>query len=958
MSSRKQFLSQFRRQLGAAFQSGSSNTRKLVQLTRDLPFGSRLAEYRIIRKIGQGGMGAVYEAEHVELRKSVALKRLHSHLAESTEAQERFRREMQASGVIADPHIVRAHDARFIDGEAVLVLELLRGGDLRRLLKWRAPVSIAAACEIARQAALALDHLDSHGFVHRDIKPSNLFLDIQLNENGTVASCQVKVLDLGLARLRPTAADQTLTGDGQIIGTEDYIAPEQIRGADVDIRADLYSLGCTLYYLIGGRSPFRDSNTTYLKLHAHLYKTPPRLETLVAGVPESLERLVEELLSKSANERGSSPREIADRLSQFSEESELLDLAGKFAEYCGLRADPVDGESSTLDLVPRDVPTGAFRDDAAPRKLDSRKAGRVVLALIGVIAAALLLVAPGKRAEQAAAPKPISATLLRLDRGELQGDRRANPARALFLDGIDDCIRTPFVLKDEYHFTMEMWFTPFGTLDQRKKELISNAEAAGISISLKEDRYLRFLLHDGGTYVEATSEEEVHLGERVHLAAVYDGISLALYVNGRPHGTKVPFRNRHRASPLPLHLGANPDPQLVGRDVETLRDCFRGLIHEFRLSSGVRYVEPFTPQLKLPSDEATEVLYHIDDQNDSSQTVLDRSGNNRHGTIIGATWVDDEDLRGLNPLPQFEWNENLPEPAIAALTTAEAQRVQADWAAALSIPAEQEMPVPGASPLSVRLVPPGEFAMGTDAAGLSMYLAAGDGMLSEGERQRLNAESPRHKVQITRPFYMSVEKVTHEQVLAAFRSEGREWTEWKSYVQAMNLSEDEEELELSEPATRVSWDDATFFCTWLNEQQSGYFVTLPTEAQWEHACRAGTTTDWSVVDADRQALFTMSPEEAIASHSQFLQGGTNAWGLLNMHGTPLEWCRDSYRRTAYSTRTRTDPFVTPVDNYRNLRGGDAQGRPVFSRSAYRHYAPSKIVDPSIGFRVILEMTSE
>jgi len=962
MSRRKQFLSHFRKRLGEAFQTGSSELRKLAQLSAELPEGSLLADYRIIRKIGQGGMGAVYEAEHIKLRNRVAIKKLHSHLSESAEVQGRFRREVHASGAISNPHIVQAYDARVVDGEVILILELLRGGDLRQILKWKKTLSIGAACEIARQVALGLDHLDRHGVVHRDIKPSNLFLNLEWNAEENIERFEVKLLDLGLARLRPTAADQSLTGDGQIIGTEDYIAPEQIRGGEVDIRADLYSLGCSLFYLIAGRSPFHHVKGTYLKLHAHLYEAPPRLGAFVNDVPEALEHFVDMLLSKVPNERCASPREVAERLAAFSDRQELCELADEFSNFRGLHEHQVDGECSTIgEMPPASSPIGVKQK--TPRRWMGQRwgTGLILLAIVSVATffGNDLLLRPAREGDSRLMYPAIPTRVARSEQEVIHPGlpdppvRTEQQSRYLFFDGVDDCIKTPFVLEDEYHFTMEMWFTPYGTLDQRKKELISNAEAAGISIGMKYDSELGFYLHNGATYMGAALEDSVRLGKRMHIAAVYDGISLAFYVDGKPHGTKTPFRKRHRASPLPLHLGANPDPKLVGRDVETLRDCFRGIIHEFRLTSGVRYSDTFQPTTRLVSDDSTVIHYRMDKSD--GDLVADLSGNEMHGSIVGATWLDEAGLKKFDAIPRFEWRTDQPVPAIAPLTSDEARRVQAEWAEALAMPVEREFPIPGAEPLIVRLIPPGEFEMGSSQADLSKYLAAGDGELSEEDKLRFAYESPSHKVMITQPFYMAVEKVTYRQVQAVFEQRGRKWDAWDEYVDAMNMSEQELEVELSKPATLMTWYDVSFFWITLNELQKEFFVTTPTEAQWEYACRAGTTSDWSTTDDRQQTLVSLSPKEAFEPHLELLSGTVNAWGIRNMHVTPAEWCADAFRRGAYGTRTRIDPFVRPVDHFKNVRGGDPLGRPVFSRSADRHFGPSRYPTRTTGFRVILRL---
>ncbi len=199
--------------------------------------GDMIDDYRIVKLLGRGGMGAVYKAEHARLKRNVALKVLSTNRSNHPIALNRFEREMQALGRLRHPNVVSATDAGEDHGTPYLVMEFEEGVDLGAVLLRTGPLSIADACEAIRQAALGLQHAHEHGMVHRDIKPSNLLL----TPRGTV-----KILDLGLARLREDHVGQTnLTGEGQVPGTLDYLAPERLAETttDVDIRSDIYSLG-------------------------------------------------------------------------------------------------------------------------------------------------------------------------------------------------------------------------------------------------------------------------------------------------------------------------------------------------------------------------------------------------------------------------------------------------------------------------------------------------------------------------------------------------------------------------------------------------------------------------------------------------------------------------------------------------------------------------------------------
>ena len=290
-------------------------------------------------------MGHVYRALQTKLDRVVALKVLATGRAHDRRAITRFEREMKAIGRLEHPHIVRAHDAREIDGNPVLVMEYVEGLDLSRLLRTCGRVKVADACELVRQAAIGLQYAHENGLVHRDIKPSNLMLTPQ---------GQVKLLDLGLARLQtaPAPSDE-LTGAGQPMGTADYIAPEQVSDSRaVDIRADIYSLGCTLYKLLTGRAPFADSDArgTFDILTAHVNTPAPTIRQFDATLPDQLVGLLDRMLAKSPDDRPATPGDVATSLASFCGGSDLVALAARAVAEEAQRNRIGDSES---DVRPR-----------------------------------------------------------------------------------------------------------------------------------------------------------------------------------------------------------------------------------------------------------------------------------------------------------------------------------------------------------------------------------------------------------------------------------------------------------------------------------------------------------------------------------------------------------------------------------------------------------------------------
>lgn len=288
-----------------------------------------IGRYAILRKLGQGGMGAVYEAEHLRLEKRVALKVLPREVANDPAAIARFDREMKAISRVTHPGIIQALDADEADGVRYLAMELVDGYDVSEVAAYyeeRAgkPIPLSVACEIIRQAAIAIQAAHDAGLVHRDLKPSNLML----GKDGTV-----KVLDLGLAMLDSKHSEEGgLTSTGQVMGTVDYMAPEQAAETrSVDSRADVYSLGATLYRLIAGKGPYPNDRfpSVIQKLMALANTNPTPLKELRAKCPAKLVALVELAMAKDPGERLPTAAELANALEPAGDRDKLVELAGK-----------------------------------------------------------------------------------------------------------------------------------------------------------------------------------------------------------------------------------------------------------------------------------------------------------------------------------------------------------------------------------------------------------------------------------------------------------------------------------------------------------------------------------------------------------------------------------------------------------------------------------------------------
>lgn len=277
--------------------------------------------YRVIRLLGRGGMGAVYEAEHLNLRRLVAIKLLPELAQASPQRRERFQREMRAIGQLDHPGIVKAFDAAEVDGMQYLVMERIYGVTVAELVHRQGALSICNACEIIRQAATALQHAHDRSLIHRDIKPSNMML----TDGGSV-----KILDLGMARL--TDSDESsseLTSSGQIMGTIDYMSPEQATGCgEISAATDIYSLGASLYRLLTGHCVFHGEafGSTLKKLSAIAHEEPVPLSDMRTDVPKELCGIVMQMMAKDPTQRLADAETVVRAMTPFCKGNKLVPL--------------------------------------------------------------------------------------------------------------------------------------------------------------------------------------------------------------------------------------------------------------------------------------------------------------------------------------------------------------------------------------------------------------------------------------------------------------------------------------------------------------------------------------------------------------------------------------------------------------------------------------------------------
>lgn len=338
-----------------------------------------LGKYKLIDLLGRGGMGSVFLAHHTTMNRRVALKLLSRGLDRNPAAMERFLDEARAAAALDHPNIVRAYNVESADERFFLVMEFVDGRDLARIVEEDGPLAYGQAADFIRQAADGLAHAHQRKMIHCDIKPSNLLVNTQ----GVV-----KILDLGLARL--AERDENSPPDDKVLGTVDYMAPEQGLGSDkFDHRADIYSLGGTLYFILAGNPPFPGGTLTE-KILKHQSEQPRNLLEIRPDAPKELVWIYRKMMAKKPEERFQSAAEVSKALASFNPNQRELKRAAPIAAKPAAPAD--DDPLAGLDFgsaEPSSRASGVRRTSAHTPK--GKKGGSQNLVVYGAIFLVLLM---------------------------------------------------------------------------------------------------------------------------------------------------------------------------------------------------------------------------------------------------------------------------------------------------------------------------------------------------------------------------------------------------------------------------------------------------------------------------------------------------------------------------------------------------------------------------------------
>jgi serine/threonine protein kinase len=329
-----------------------------------IPHGAEIAGYRIGPQLGRGGMGVVYKAHHIRLDRAAAVKVLTPVLASNDEFRKRFISESQMAATLQHPNVITVYDAGEDDGLLYLAMQFVAGTDLRRLLEMEGPLEPSRALNVLAQVAGALDAAHAHGLVHRDVKPANVLVDVDRAYLG----------DFGLTKRFDATGG--MTGVGQIIGTVDYLAPEQIDSGRVDGRTDVYALGCVVYECLSGRPPHhKDSDIAVL--FAHVREDPVPLSSMLEDIPESVDDVLGKALAKSVEDRYTSCREfIFDLAMELGVDSAELTSQEPSSHVVVASEDPttraiVRGSLANMGVAVSELTTGVEPSWLGERRFDA-----------------------------------------------------------------------------------------------------------------------------------------------------------------------------------------------------------------------------------------------------------------------------------------------------------------------------------------------------------------------------------------------------------------------------------------------------------------------------------------------------------------------------------------------------------------------------------------------------------
>jgi formylglycine-generating enzyme required for sulfatase activity len=1000
-----------------------------AEATQDREAATLASQYRIVKKIGEGGMGVVYLAEDMEMgSRPVAIKVLPPLLARNIRAVENLRKEAITAICLNRPNIIRLHGFHSDGDIKFLVMEYVDGQTLEEKLvcSERGRMGLEEVLPIAEQIADALDyaHNQKPPVFHRDLKPSNIMID---------KSGQVKLLDFGIAREMKDSYTR-VTGQ-ETSGTVPYMSPQQINGDAPNPAMDIYSLGVTVYECLSGHTPFYTGD---LK-HQILNKRPPE----IADIPEHVNAALQAALAKNIEDRSvdataligmlKEPQAVDGRIDEGLPEAEVPPSAsgprGQFqlAKIVAILAIVVAvvgyvGISALMKKEPRKrvleeaTQERAFRD-VVPVKGVAEKAwddlqnidqaegfgqllddARAVMANAQSLFAQKSYVDAKSRYEDAIAKceniktrdeqrRAVAAQAQREAEKSLSQARtkvQAHPPEYTELDKLSYIIGTQVAFSIK---KADIEVDP-NSLESGLKDAMTGARLA-----MSEDEMTR-VYSDWQQRMRArqASKGAKEIVERTEGEPETD-LSKEGWKVSYIIGTQIAQNMRKQDVEVNLEpLISGFKDALAGRELAMSQTAMRTVYDAWlprwkqeqaaekakmaseNLAKGTVFLEANKTKegvKVLPSGLQYKV---IREGTGKIPVATDKVKTHYRGRLIDGTEFDSSYKRGhpaefsvidvikgwveaLQLMKEgAKWEVYIP--ADLAYGARERPGIPANSTLVFEIELLEIIKPAGAKANTTREPNPGDVR--TNSTGMKLvYIPAGSFMMGSSHSAARLAreystradwyahEHPQHQVRISKGFWMGQTEVTQAQYKSVMNAQP--WS-GKDYVQQSD----------SNPAVNVSWNDAAAFCRKLSQQESITY-RLPTEAEWEYACRAGTTTRFSFGDSDSYLgdhdWFSSNAHKAGQEYAHSVgQKKPNPWGLYDMHGNVREWCSDWYDEDYYSNSPSVDPKGPSSGSYHVFRGVSWNTLRWGCRSAARGWPdPDKITThmPRTGFRVVV-----
>ena len=905
-----------------------------------------MGQYVLLEKLGAGGMGQVFKAYHPGMERLVAIKVILAKGNTDAETVKRFEREIKAAAKLAHPNIITVYDAGNADGRHFMVMELVKGQDLSEIISQKGQFDTSDTIDYIIQAAKGLKFAHANGVIHRDIKPGNLILD----SDGVL-----KIVDMGLAKIHSKENDETLsmlTGNAAIMGTVDFMSPEQsLSTKNVDERADIYSLGATLYYMLTGNVMY-PGKTAMVKLMAHRKSLIPSLRASRPDISENLDAIYTKMVAKDLNDRYQNMSElisdlelVANGFAPIIKPKEMVTTNSLQDDFGGFQ---IKVKGTNLKLGKSTI---NFKGLLANKKLLGIIGGTLVGALL-VIFFFMIGIFGGVKKEEFKKQNQISSGNKTLDtKSNVTTIPKENKSTSIIAEtksGQSVFLISPF----SESMAKETQSTLAKSLNMPAEEKVHLGN--GVSLDMVLIPAGKFLMGSSTTEVgrkndetqhEVTLTKPYHIGKYEVTQEQWEGI-MGNNPSSRTKGKRLPVTDvswNDCQDFIKKLNGKTKGGYRLPTEAEWEYACRVGTRTSYSFGdsittsdgniggSSTKIVGNYKPNAFGLYDmygnvwercEDWGVDYPLDSVTDPKGPITGERRVMRGGSFAHGNSEVRSSTRYFN-LPTDRYNDcgfrlaktvdfktviapTEPRHDLAAVmpatvnllvspfSEAKANEVQKTVAKSLIKEVEEKADFGKGIKLELVLIPAGKFNMGSP----------------ESENGRLKNET-QHEVTLTKPYYIGKYEVTQEQ--------------WES-VMGSNPSSNNKGAKL--PVTNVSWEDCREFIKKLNTKTNGDY-RLPTEAEWEYTCRAGTTTAYSFGSS-------LTKSDANIDGSSIKTVGSyrpNAFGLYDMHGNVWEWCEDWLGD--YPAEAVTDPKGPVKGTNRMLRGGAFTNSVSEARSSFR-----------------------